>query len=91
MSVNVTNQSKDQEELASDFAERLNSDGVAAVISQLPKGESLEFCEECGVDIPEKRRLAIKGVKYCIDCQTIFEKKNKHRGRGAAPFVEYED
>ena len=90
MSVNNTTQGKDQEELASDFAERMNENGVAAVLSQLPTGESSEDCEECGIDIPEKRRLAIKGVKYCVDCQGLFELKNKHRGR-IPPSIEYDD
>ncbi|MDF0598312.1 DksA/TraR family C4-type zinc finger protein [Psychromarinibacter halotolerans] len=34
-----------------------------------PVGESLTECAECGEDIPEKRRLALPGVKLCIDCQ----------------------
>lgn len=32
-------------------------------------GESLTHCAECEEPIPEKRRLAIPGVKLCIDCQ----------------------
>ncbi len=34
-----------------------------------PVGESLSECAECGEEIPEKRRLALPGVKLCIDCQ----------------------
>ncbi|MGR3792372.1 DksA/TraR family C4-type zinc finger protein [Vannielia sp. SX4] len=34
-----------------------------------PQGESLTHCAECEEEIPEKRRLAIPGVKLCIDCQ----------------------
>lgn len=37
-------------------------------------GISAEYCEECGCDIPEQRRQAVKGVKYCIDCQQILER-----------------
>ncbi|KUF12227.1 DksA/TraR family C4-type zinc finger protein [Pseudoponticoccus marisrubri] len=33
-----------------------------------PQGESLRDCAECGEEIPEKRRLAIPGVKLCVDC-----------------------
>ena len=36
-----------------------------------PVGESLTECAECGEDIPEKRRLALPGVKLCIDCQQV--------------------
>lgn len=35
------------------------------------------YCEECGVAIPQARREAIKGVKYCINCQQQLENKTK--------------
>ncbi|NIF47198.1 DksA/TraR family C4-type zinc finger protein [Enterobacter sp. Ap-916] len=44
-------------------------DAVARARSELPKGESLEYCEECGERIPEARRKAIQGVRLCIRCQ----------------------
>ncbi|EJF29060.1 MULTISPECIES: DksA/TraR family C4-type zinc finger protein [Enterobacteriaceae] len=44
-------------------------DAVARARSELPKGESLEYCEECGECIPEARRKAIQGVRLCIRCQ----------------------
>ncbi|HDS0644938.1 TPA: TraR/DksA C4-type zinc finger protein [Escherichia coli] len=31
--------------------------------------ESLIHCRDCGDIIPEKRRQAVKGCKYCITCQ----------------------
>jgi len=31
-------------------------------------GESLAHCAECEEEIPEARRVAIPGVKLCIDC-----------------------
>lgn len=34
-----------------------------------PVGESFTECIECEEPIPEARRLAIPGVKLCIDCQ----------------------
>lgn len=37
---------------------------------------SLEFCEECGFDIPKKRQ-ELGGVTHCIDCQTFLEKISK--------------
>ena len=33
---------------------------------------SLIECQECGEEIPSKRR-AIGGVKRCVDCQNNFE------------------
>jgi phage/conjugal plasmid C-4 type zinc finger TraR family protein len=44
-------------------------DAVQRARSQLPRGESLSECEECGADIPEPRRRAVPGVRLCVDCQ----------------------
>ena len=45
-------------------------DAVAHARQQLPSGESLQFCEECDVEIPELRRQALPGVRLCVSCQT---------------------
>ncbi|MBS8227359.1 DksA/TraR family C4-type zinc finger protein [Vannielia litorea] len=45
-----------------------------------PQGESLTHCAECEEEIPEKRRLAIPGVKLCIDCQQERDGAFKARG-----------
>lgn len=42
-----------------------------------PQGESLTHCLTCGGKIPLKRRLILKGVKYCHPCQTQHEKATK--------------
>ena len=42
--------------------------------SRLPDGESLTRCEECGVAIPEARRKAMPGIRYCVRCQSELEK-----------------
>ena len=44
-------------------------DAVELARSRLPTGESLTHCAECGNDIPEPRRQAIKGVRLCVSCQ----------------------
>ena len=44
-----------------------------------PVGESLTHCAECDEPIPEKRRLAIPGVKLCIDCQVERDASFKPR------------
>jgi len=36
---------------------------------------SLTHCEECGDDIPEARQRAIKGVRLCVWCQELNEKR----------------
>ena len=45
--------------------------------SRLPDGESLTHCEECGAAIPEARRQAMPGVRYCVRCQAELEKGQK--------------
>ena len=40
-----------------------------------PVGESFTECAECGEEIPEKRRLALPGVKLCIDCASERDAK----------------
>ncbi len=44
-------------------------DAIARARSELPTGESLTHCEECGEPIPEQRRKAIPGVRLCVKCQ----------------------
>jgi phage/conjugal plasmid C-4 type zinc finger TraR family protein len=51
--------------------------GVQLAKSRLPDGESLTHCEECEVSIPEARRKAMPGVRYCVRCQSEFEKRQK--------------
>ncbi|MDD2240765.1 MAG: DksA/TraR family C4-type zinc finger protein [Kiritimatiellae bacterium] len=41
--------------------------------SQLPKGKSLKCCARCNTTIPEPRRTAIPGVRYCLKCQSELE------------------
>jgi phage/conjugal plasmid C-4 type zinc finger TraR family protein len=45
--------------------------------SRLTGGESLTHCEECDASIPEARRKAMPGVRYCIQCQSELEKEQK--------------
>jgi phage/conjugal plasmid C-4 type zinc finger TraR family protein len=51
--------------------------GVQLAKSRLPEGESLTHCEECEVAIPEARRKAMPGVRYCVRCQSELEKRLK--------------
>ena len=50
-------------------------DGVQQVRSRLPKGESLTHCDECEAVIPEARRKAIPGIRFCVLCQSELEKE----------------
>lgn len=64
--------------------EQINStieDAVARARGEIPRGESLTECEECGETIPEARRKAIPGVRLCIHCQQNKDSKNSsHSG-----------
>ncbi|WP_044178240.1 DksA/TraR family C4-type zinc finger protein [Phytobacter massiliensis] len=51
-------------------------DAVARARRDLPKGESLKECAECGEPIPEARRKAIPGVRFCIQCQQNKDSPN---------------
>jgi phage/conjugal plasmid C-4 type zinc finger TraR family protein len=54
------------------------NDAVAGARARLPKGESAEYCDDCGEDIPERRRLALPGVRTCIACQALRDKAVVH-------------
>ena len=51
------------------------ADAVEKARSQLPKGESLANCEECGSKIPQARREAVPGVHLCVDCQNELDQQ----------------
>lgn len=38
------------------------------------KRESEEFCVDCDDEIPEKRRLLVKGCQRCVSCQSKHDK-----------------
>ena len=50
------------------------NDALAEARTRLPSGEGLEDCEVCGEEIPERRRLALSGVRTCITCQNERER-----------------
>ncbi|RUO25312.1 hypothetical protein CWE09_00825 [Aliidiomarina minuta] len=50
-------------------------DSVKRARSRMPAGESFTHCEECGEAIPEARRKAVPGVRFCIECQSELDKE----------------
>ncbi|MCW8927018.1 MAG: DksA/TraR family C4-type zinc finger protein [Xanthomonadales bacterium] len=50
-------------------------DAVSRARNNLPKGESLRNCRECGAKIPEARREAVPGVRLCVSCQARHDKQ----------------
>lgn len=56
-------------------------DAVNEARSRLPEGESRTHCEECGAGIPEARRKAVPGVRFCVNCQAEHdEEQSFHSG-----------
>ncbi|SLN52159.1 hypothetical protein PEL8287_02735 [Roseovarius litorisediminis] len=45
-----------------------------------PVGESLTHCADCEEPIPEARRVALPGVKLCIDCAADVQSQQQARG-----------
>ncbi|NND44147.1 MAG: DksA/TraR family C4-type zinc finger protein [Xanthomonadales bacterium] len=45
-------------------------DAVALARSRLASGPGRESCEACGEQIPQARREAVPGVRYCVSCQS---------------------
>lgn len=45
-----------------------------------PVGESAEFCAQCEEPIPQARREALPGVKFCIAC--VRARDGAHKARG---------
>jgi phage/conjugal plasmid C-4 type zinc finger TraR family protein len=46
------------------------SDALRLARARMPAGESPTHCQICGDEIPERRRLALPGVRTCIPCQS---------------------
>jgi phage/conjugal plasmid C-4 type zinc finger TraR family protein len=52
-------------------------DAISRARDQLPRGESLTHCAECGDEIPAQRREAVPGVRLCVSCQSEFDEEQK--------------
>lgn len=50
-------------------------DAIKRAREQLPSGESLRQCAECGNAIPVARREAVPGVRLCVTCQAERDKE----------------
>ncbi len=57
-------------------------DAVTAARSGMPKGtrprDSAKYCDDCGENIPEKRRAALPGVRTCVQCQSERDGAVRH-------------
>ena len=55
-------------------------DAVKRARQQIPKGESLDECEECEKPIPAARQQAIPGVRLCVSCQEEIDEETAASG-----------
>lgn len=54
-------------------------DAVARARRNLaPGGESLRYCEECGEEIPQRRREVLPGVRLCVTCQSERDEEEQN-------------
>lgn len=69
----------DVDDRATEVEEAHREAALAAHLAQAkqPDKPSSSHCEDCGVEIPEQRRLVIPGVSLCVECKSIHE----HLGR----------
>lgn len=52
-----------------------NMNAIAAHRAMMDsRGASFLNCIECGEEIPQARRIAVKGCERCISCQTIRDR-----------------
>jgi phage/conjugal plasmid C-4 type zinc finger TraR family protein len=74
---------EEEAEMGQIHALHINMNAVANVRKKLAKQASepsLEECQDCGEEIPQARREAVPGVKRCITCQNIIDKRKKVYG-----------
>jgi len=53
-------------------------DGISRAQSRLSQGPGLTHCAHCGQPIPEARRAAIPGVRFCVRCQEADDRDTQH-------------
>ncbi|MFZ5774041.1 MAG: TraR/DksA family transcriptional regulator [Thermodesulfobacteriota bacterium] len=64
---------RDEGEVAQDYQARHNQAAIEAVLAEARRqtGPGLEFCEDCGDEIPPGRREAQPGATRCVECQSL--------------------
>jgi len=69
----------DELDLAQAINEQFLADALAEHQRNRPTGPAATICEECGEEIPEKRRRIIPGCRRCRECQTLLENRRRCR------------
>jgi phage/conjugal plasmid C-4 type zinc finger TraR family protein len=53
-------------------------DAMIGARARLPAGKGSTHCEDCGEVIPERRRVALPGVRTCVACQQERDRDVRH-------------
>ena len=75
---------EEEAEMAQLHSIHMHMNAVAEVQRALQEQRShasLEYCEDCGDEIPPKRRELIRGVTRCIYCQEVWERDRAMHAR----------
>jgi len=77
--VDLHDQATQAEELYREWA--LQAQMARAQISSEWEEESAKWCTDarCGERIPDERRRAIPGVKFCVECQERREQQERRQ------------
>lgn len=61
-------------DIANDYAERELQERLHGRVQY--QGHSQKACNDCGCEIPLQRREAVPGVRLCIGCQEVEERRH---------------
>ena len=61
-------------DIANDYAERDLQERLRGRVQY--QGQSQKECDDCGCEIPLRRREALPGARLCIDCQEVEERRH---------------
>jgi phage/conjugal plasmid C-4 type zinc finger TraR family protein len=61
-------------DIANDYAERELQERLHGRVQY--QGHSQKACDDCGCEIPLLRREAVPGVRLCIGCQEVEERRH---------------
>lgn len=65
----------------SKLEQQMRDSAIAAHVQRARPALSDGYCQDCGNPIPQSRLQANAYAARCIECQTIFESKDKHVNR----------
>lgn len=68
----------DKADIAGDYIEQSLELALANQLTQTRANSTDPHCEECGAEIPAKRREALPGCPTCVDCQALMEMRTRN-------------